>query len=143
MDKQKVIDVLNRALENEMGAIVKLLHHSFLVFGPGRAPVQQLLRRRATDSVGHAIKLGEKITALGGHPSIEVHIDHPPGDQTIEEMIHEDLELEQDVLKFYTDNLPLMADDIPLDQMFRDIIVDEQEHIDDFQKLLPPAAPGG
>jgi hypothetical protein len=56
MDKQKVIDVLNRALENEMGVIVKLLHHSFLVFGPGRAPAPAWPNagwRRTSGSGGH------------------------------------------------------------------------------------------
>ena len=54
MDKQKVIGILDKALEYEMGAMVKLLHHSFLVYGPGRGPIQALLRQRVKESIGHA-----------------------------------------------------------------------------------------
>ena len=136
MDKQKVIGILDKALEYEMGAMVKLLHHSFLVYGPGRGPIQALLRQRVKESIGHATMLGEKITALGGHPSIRVEIQHPPGDQTVEEMLQEDLKLEQDALNLYKDNLDAVKDDVALDQMFRNVITDEQEHVDEFEKLL-------
>ena len=136
MDKQKVIGILDKALEYEMGAMVKLLHHSFLVFGPGRGPIQALLRQRVNESIGDAIMLGEKITALGGHPSIHVEIQHPPGDQTVEEMLREDLQLEQDALNLYKNNLDAVKDDVALDQMFRNIITNEQEHVEECEKLL-------
>ena len=80
--------------------------------------------------------LGEKITALGGHPSIHVKIQHPAGDQTVEEMLREDLKLEQDALSLYKDNMDAVKDDVALDQMFRNIITDEQEHLEEFEKLL-------
>ena len=136
MDKEKVIQVLNQALEYEMGSVVKLLHHSFLVFGPGRGPLQQFLRTRVNDSITHATQLGEKITALGGHPSINVRVEHAPGEQSIEDMLREDLENEQEAVTLYRENLDLVANDVPLDQMFRDIICEEQGHVEEFEKML-------
>ena len=136
MDKEKVIGVLNEALEYEMGSVIKLLHHSFLVFGPGRTPLQQFLRARVTESIDHSIQLGEKITALGGHPSVEVNVKHAAGDQSLEEMLVEDLEGEMGAVALYKNNLHLVADDIPMDQMFRDIICEEQGHVEEFEKLL-------
>ena len=60
MDKKKILDALNLDLEHEMAAIVRYLHHSFIVTGPTRGPLVDMFRRQAQDSMQHAIKLGEK-----------------------------------------------------------------------------------
>ncbi len=140
-DHDHVIRILNDALEREMGAVVQLLHHSFLVFGPSRQPIQELLRRRVQDSLAHATTLGEKITALGGHPSIAIRTAHPPGEQSMREMLAEDLAMEEDVLSLYVDSLELVRQDVALEQVFRDIIVRRQRQVEDFEKLLRPERP--
>ena len=71
MDKKKVLEALNLDLEHEMSAIIRYLHHSFIVTGPLRGSLVPMFRNKATDSMQHAIKLGEKISALGGHPSVK------------------------------------------------------------------------
>src|SRR5579885_2761351 len=124
MDKGKVLQALNLDLEHEMSAMIRYLHHSFLVSGPGRGPLVSLFRTRARDCMDHAIKLGEKIVALGGHPSVKIH---EPGEQTIEEMLRENLEVEKMHLGIYEEQLQLVHDNTPLRLLLEQMLVEESE----------------
>jgi bacterioferritin len=138
MDKKKVLEALNLDLEHEMAAIVRYLHHSFIVTGPNRGPLVQMFRAQATDSMQHAIKLGEKICALGGHPSVKIQEVYEPGEQTIEQMIEEDLEMEKHHLEMYEKQLHLVADSTALKLMLEQIIVEETAHVEELEMYLGP-----
>ncbi|MBX9720193.1 MAG: hypothetical protein K2X81_02265 [Candidatus Obscuribacterales bacterium] len=138
MDKKKVLEALNLNLEHEMSAMVRYLHHSFIVTGPSRGPLLQMFRTQATDSMMHAIKLGEKIVALGGHPSVKIQEIYEPGDQTIEEMLEEDLEMEKHHLGMYEKQLELVQDSTALKLMLEQIIVEETDHVEQLEMYLGP-----
>ncbi len=138
MDKQKVLDALNLDLEHEMAAIVRYLHHSFIVTGPTRGPLVAMFRAQAEDSMQHAIKLGEKICAIGGHPSVKIQEVYEPGEQTIEEMLREDLEMEKKHMELYEKQLELVQDNTPLRLMLEQILVEETAHIDELEMYLGP-----
>ena len=136
MDKKKVLEALNLDLEHEMSAIVRYLHHSFIVTGPTRGPLVSMFRRQAEDSMQHAIKLGEKICALGGHPSVKIQEVYEPGDQSIEEMLGEDLEMERKHLELYERQLELVTDNTALRLMLEQILVEETQHVDELAMYL-------
>ena len=134
---EKLIKALNQDLEKEMAGIVRYLHHSFIVFGPNRGPLVQMFRTQATESMTHAIQLGEKITALGGHPTVKVDQVFEPGHQTVEDMLAEDLKAEKQQLGLYTEQLREFGDDnLPMKLMLEQIIVSEQTHVDEMEKYL-------
>ena len=135
--KEKLIKALNKDLEREMAGIVRYLHHSFIVFGPHRGPLVQMFRTQATESMTHAIQLGEKITALGGHPTVRVDQVFEPGDQSIEDMIEEDLKAERSQLELYTQQLKEFGDEnLPIKLMLEQVIIAEQSHVDEMEKYL-------
>ncbi len=137
MVNQTLIKSLNEALEKEMAAIVRYLHHSFIVFGPHRGPLVQMFRAQAQEAMAHAILLGEKITALSGHPTVRVDQVFEPGHQTIEDMIEEDLKAERYQLELYTKQLKEFGEEnLSMKLMLENIIVAEQEHVDDMEKYL-------
>jgi bacterioferritin len=136
MNKEKVLQALNLDLEHEMTSIVRYLHHSFIVAGPIRAPLVSMFRQMATDSMQHAVKLGEKIVALGGHPSIKIQEIYEPGDQTIEEMLSENLQAEKEHLALYEKQLELVKDNTPLRLMLEQVVVEESGHIDELEMYL-------
>lgn len=131
-----LIDCLNRDLERELTQIVRYLHHSFIVAGPSRGPLIGLFRQQATGSMDHAIKLGEKITALGGHPTVNVSQIFEPGDQTLEEMLEEDLRAEEEALEEYKKHHKEASNDIALRVLLEQIIFEEQSHVEDLRKYL-------
>jgi bacterioferritin len=135
-NSKKIIDGLNKDLERELAQIVRYLHHSFIVEGPSRGPLVGLFRKQATESMTHAIKLGEKITALGGHPTVHVQEIFEPGDQTLEEMLREDLEAEEEALDQYKKHLKIAAGDVALRLLLEQIVFDEQSHVEDLRKYL-------
>lgn len=136
VDKARVIEALNSALEKELAAMVRYLHHSFIVIGPGRGPLVDLFRNLATDSMTHSIQLGEKITALGGHPSVRMEEIDEPGDQTLEEMLQEDLEMEKNHIEMYERHLKEFEKDLILKLMYEQIILEEVAHYENLEMYL-------
>ena len=51
MDKQEVVDLLNRILESELAGVVRYTHYSLLVFGYHRIPIVSRLREQATQRI--------------------------------------------------------------------------------------------
>lgn len=134
---EKLIKALNEDLEKEMAAIVRYLHHSFIVFGPNRGPLVQMFRAQAQEAMTHAIQLGEKITALGGHPTVKVDQVFEPGHQTIEDMIEEDLRAERTQLDLYTKQLKEFGEEnLPIKLMLENVIIDETMHVEEMEKYL-------
>jgi len=72
LDKDAVVDVLNRLLEAELAGVVRYTHYSLLVFGFGRIPIVSWLREQADESLLHAQQVGEWITTLGAYPSLTI-----------------------------------------------------------------------
>ncbi|MBI2955762.1 MAG: bacterioferritin [Acidobacteria bacterium] len=136
MGTSKIVNGLNAALEREMGNVIRYLHHSFLVRGVNRGPLVDFFRNQAKESFQHATVLGEKIVALGGHPSIEVPKMKEIGHEDVTEMLHEELEIEKREVQEYTKLLKQVGDDIALRFVLEEIIKEEQEGIEDLEKRL-------
>jgi len=72
LDKTKVIECLNKVLENELAGVVRYTHYSFMIFGYHRIPIVSWLRQQASEGILHAHRAGEMITHLGEHPSLSI-----------------------------------------------------------------------
>src|SRR5579864_2819338 len=100
-DTVKVIEVLKHILELELAGLVRYLHYSFMVFGHNRIPIVAWLRSQADESQTHAVKAGEYITSLGGHPSLKIGPLLETHKHNIDEILREALEHEQQGLDEY------------------------------------------
>jgi len=138
MDTKKVIGALNEALEMELATAMRNLHYSFMIFGPGRKPLVEFFRAEVTESIGHAAKMGEKITALGGRPTVKVSAIHEPQQYDTESILRESLKHEEGAVKLYSRILELVQDDTPLRVLFEDQVLQEQEHVEELRKYLRP-----
>ncbi|MGD9680523.1 MAG: bacterioferritin [Candidatus Obscuribacterales bacterium] len=143
MDREdKIIAALNLDLEHEMAAIIRYLHHSFMVKGPLRGPLATLFRTRARESMAHAVRLGEKITAMGGHPSVNIsavpvpEIEDLSEDATIETMIRADLEAEEAHLELYIEQHELVRGNTALRSMIEQFVMEEARHIEELEMYL-------
>ena len=136
IDKVKVIEKLDKCLESELSGVVRYLHYSFMIFGPNRIPITEWFRSHATEGFAHATLVGEKITALGGHPSVKVRPVPETNKHNVMDILAEALEFEKASLALYYDVLEEVAADVPLDEMIRQQIVDETLHIEDIEKMI-------
>ena len=87
LNRNHVVDLLNRILEAELAGVVRYTHYSFLVYGYNRIPIVSWLREQASESLLHAYQAGEMITHLGAYcvfrrkrPGVSVQTAHRFGD---------------------------------------------------------------
>ena len=136
MDMEKIIYMLNQALEREMEAVSRYLHQSFLVMGPHRQLFVDVFRAQSREAMDHAIRLGEKIVALGGDPVVKILEIYEPKKQTIHEMLEADLEYEKKELKGYKKILKMVEEDVALSAMIQQHIFEETHHVEGIEKML-------
>jgi bacterioferritin len=137
INKQKVVDQLNRILECELAGVVRYTHYSMMIFGYSRIPIVSWFREEATESLAHAQKAGELVTRLGGHPSLAIGPLLETHQHDIGEILRETLQAEHTALGHYTKLLALVAGkNVALEEYARDLIEQETAHIDEIDKML-------
>jgi bacterioferritin len=131
-----VIGQLNKILQLELAGVSRYLHYSFLVFGPNRIPIVSFFREQANEGIQHAIMMGEKITAFGGHPTIVVQNPPEPPKHDVRTLLAESLEFERGGLQEYKNLLKMVGDDVALEELVRGQIRAETEHCEEVEKML-------
>jgi bacterioferritin len=131
----EVIKALDQILEAELSGVVRYLHYSFMIFGPNRIPITKWFRDHAMEGIQHAVTIGEKITALGGHPSVKVKPVPETNKHNVMEILKESLEFEHEGLRLYHDLLGKIEGDVALEEMVRGLILDETTHIEEVEKM--------
>src|SRR3954468_23877930 len=97
----EVMECLVQIFQAEMSGIIRYLHYSFMIMGHNRIPIQKWFRDQANESMTHAITIGEKITALGGHPSMDIPAVKESNHHSINDILVESLEFEKQALNSY------------------------------------------
>lgn len=130
--------LLNQIFQAEMAGIIRYMHYSFMIMGHNRIPIQAWFRTNATESMTHAVTIGEKITSLGGHPPLiaakvdeyEVH--------TVDQLLKETAKFEEEALSLYKKLAKQAAqdDDIALEEMAREFVRLETEDLDEVYKMI-------
>lgn len=137
MNKEQVIEKLNQALENEYAGVVRYSHYSLMIFGFNRIPIVGWFRSQSAESLTHAEQIGEKITALGGHPSLKMGSLLETHKHAVDEILKESLEHERAQVVLLHEILALVENnDVHLEEFIRGMILDEQEHIYEIEKML-------
>jgi bacterioferritin len=134
--KQALIDHMNAILQMELAGVHRYLHYSFMVFGHNRIPIVSFFRTQAQEGMQHAIAIGEKITAYGGHPTIRS--ENPPegGKHDVHSLLTESLEFERRGLALYRELLDMCGGDVALEELTRAQIRAETEHCEEVEKML-------
>lgn len=135
-DNKKIVAALNEIMEMEISAVVRYLHYALMIKGPNRIPVVKWFHDQAQEGYAHASLIGEKITALGGHPSLKVSNVPETKTHKVLDILKESLEFEEKALNKYKDLLKLVGDDVALEELVREQIRNETEHIEECMKML-------
>ncbi len=137
VERNAVIDTLNRILESELAGAMKYTHYSFMVFGYNRIPIVSWLRSQAAEGMDHAHKAGELITHFGAHPSLSIGPLLETHQHDIRQILLEALESEQKTLELYENLLKLVqGESVILEEYARQAIVQESLHIGEIDKML-------
>jgi bacterioferritin len=137
LNRNHVVDLLNRILEAELAGVVRYTHYSFLVYGYNRIPVVSWLREQASESLLHAQQAGEMITHLGAYPSLTIGplLDNHQHD--IGAIMRESLETEGRALALYKELLTVVeGHSVMLEEYARQMVYAEEQHAGEVDKML-------
>jgi bacterioferritin len=119
-----------------MSGITRYLHYSFMIMGHNRIPIQKWFRDEAIQNMAHAVTIGEKITALGGHPPVSSTGIEETNVHTVDQILTESLKHEEHALALYKKLVSLSGEDLAIEELARKFVVTETEHIEEVKKML-------
>jgi len=135
--KEKSIELLNKAIADELAAIHQYMYFHFRLDDIGYAPLAILLKNTAIEEMGHVERLAERILFLGGEVEMvvgeEVGKIHNP-----KEMLERAKQMEQHSAHSYnTWALECSQNaDSASKRLFEDLVEDEERHYDAFEQQL-------
>jgi len=137
MDKKKSIELLNRAVGDELQAVHQYMYWHFHLDDQGFAPLAAMFRRIAIMEMGHVERLGERILFLKG--DVEMVSAGPV--QRITEanaMVAKAADMEQEAVGVYNKFALECSQnaDSASKQLFESLVNDEEAHFDEFDKQL-------
>lgn len=134
MARAELVENLNKALSLELAGVIQYSQHSYLVTGTDREVFKDYFRDQAGEAQDHAEKLGDKIVALGGIPTVEPAMIRQSTE--LLEMLRQNLELEREAMAVYMAAWASCDEhDLPQKFWLEAQIADEQEHIEELEKL--------
>jgi bacterioferritin len=134
--KEKVLKMLNEALAQEHACHIRYLTHAAVVTGPYAEPVASRLKEIAADEDNHAVKLRDRIAALGGTPTMEVAREDLIPARTLGEILAVNLKEEDKAIALYRSLLRAAGDEGEiLYETIEEILQDEQEHKEELERL--------
>ena len=147
-DREKVVAVLNEALATEIVCVLRYKRHYFMAQGIHAQAVAQEFLEHANEEQGHADRIAERITQLGGAPDFNPeglatrsHSEYVEGNSLVD-MIREDLVAERIAIDSYGEIVRFFGDrDITSRRLMEEILANEEEHADDLNNLLSTLDP--
>jgi bacterioferritin len=134
MDKEKIIELLNKDVQDEHGAIIQYLSHAYAM-GEGEMACE--VEALAREEMRHLDWLAETIVELGGVPSLERGTMRMGG-ELVSEWMSNDVLLEQGAIDQYKKHIE-MIDDPKIKRLLKRIMADEESHRGDFQHFVEKA----
>ena len=133
----KVIEYLNKALRHELTAINQYWLHYRLLDNWGIKDLAKKWRAESIEEMEHADKLIDRIIFLDGFPNLQV-LDPLRIGQNVKEILECDLAAEVDARALYQEAASYCASvkDYPSHDLFKELMADEEGHIDFLETQL-------
>jgi bacterioferritin len=136
IDKNKLIEAMNGDLANEYQAVIMYTTYAASVSGPHRPTLRPFFQAEIPDELGHAQFLADKISSLGGMPTVQptpVPIARSP-----REMLQAVLAAEERAVKGYKERAEQAREfgDVGLETHLETMVEDETGHYEETAKIL-------
>ena len=137
LDQEKAIDVLRTIMEFELAGVVRYTHYALMITGPNRIPIVEFFKAQATESLLHAQQVGEILTGLEGHPSLQITQMEETHKHSVRDILTESLAHETNALNMYKKLLDVVQDaSVYLEEFARTMIGNEELHAIEIKKML-------
>ncbi len=132
----ELLDFLNQAIAREIQVSVQYMWQHVLWKGVQGYAVKDAFRMAAIQEMKHAEAIAERLAYLGGTPTTKptpIFVG-----ETLREMLKADKKAEEEAIAMYRKIIAVAVklEDETTARLFRDILVDEEEHHDLFTGLL-------
>jgi bacterioferritin len=139
--RTKLIDALNEDLQREFQAIIAYVNYSQVLKGAAYMNIADELEVHAKQELDHALKLSYWIDLLGGMPAVT----NKPvkTSEKAEDMLRFDLNNEKETIRNYRRRVKQAdeLDEFALSEDLRDILRDEQDHLNALATALGEDTP--
>jgi bacterioferritin len=128
---KEVVELLNEVLAAELVAINQYFLHAKMCQNWGFMALASHGRAESIDEMRHADRIIDRILFLEGLPNLQ-RLDKINIGQNVPEQMKSDLQLEYKAVKRLNDGLKLCREhgDHTTEQLLREILVGEEEHVD-------------
>lgn len=134
MSNEEIVEILNKIRVEELTAIMQYSQHHYLAKGISSPVVSEIFRKLSIVEMKHAYAIAERITALGGTPTMKIDkVDVP---EKLEDMIRVNCEVEKGAIEAFKGFIKDVSEDPTTRRMLEDILADEEDHLDELGKLL-------
>ena len=133
--EDRVIELLNEALRNELTAVNQYWLHYRMLDNWGVHRLAEFERHESIDEMKHADRLSERILFFNGLPNFQM-LCRPRIGENVEEILRADLELEMEALvqlRGAVAHCEEVRDYVSRD-LFAEILRNEEEHVDTLEK---------
>jgi bacterioferritin len=137
LNQEKAIDMLRTIMEFELAGVVRYTHYALMITGPNRIPIVDFFKAQATESLLHAQQVGEILTGLEGHPSLQISPMEETYKHSVKDILEESLAHEKNALEMYKKLLDIVEDaSVYLEEFARTMIGTEELHNIEIKKML-------
>ena len=137
MKRKKTIELLNKAVADELAAVNQYMYFHFHLDDQGYAPLATLFKRTAIEEMGHVELLAERILFLKGDvemvPAEAVEKIRDP-----EKMLAKAAKMEEESAVDYNKSAVACSEnaDSASKQIFEQLVADEERHFDQYDTQI-------
>jgi bacterioferritin len=142
-DRAEVVETLNTVLATELMCVLRYKRHYYTAAGINAEAVKKEFLEHAQEAQQHADRVAERILELNGQPNFNPEtltrrsLSEYTSAQTIHEMIKEDLVAERIAVESYSEVVRWLGEkDVTTRKLMADILMVEEQHAADMQKLF-------
>ena len=127
----KVIQLLNETLKNELTAINQYWLHYRMLDNWGVARLAEYERKESIDEMKHADRFSERVLFLDGLPNFQA-LGRLRIGESVEEILKADLEAEYEAVEMYRNGVAECEKlgDFVSRELFEEVLRDEEGHVD-------------
>ena len=139
INEKKVCAILDKIIAHELSGVIRYTHYSLMVHGLERLSLVGYFKTHATESLDHALKAGELMTGLGGHPTLKSEAIKESNKHDLQNIIKESIDHETQAASFYHALLKeVSGKSVYLEDYARNLIGAEEQHVLEMRKIVKP-----
>jgi bacterioferritin len=142
-NRAQVVETLNTILATELMCVLRYKRHYYMANGINSESVKKEFLEHAQEAQQHADRIAERIVELNGKPDFNPEtitgrsLSQYTNAGTLHEMFKEDLVAERIAVESYSEVVRWLGDeDVTTRKLMADILMVEEQHAADMQKLF-------